>query len=231
MWFKHLFDTRKDKRIQLLIKEYGFKGYGLYFALLETCQNTVLFYKPELICEHMGISRDETEFFIDYCANIGLLSIKDNKIFLHKLEVPNSLRASITKSAWIRGREERIPEELRSKPGRRKSGEKPTPEDLMDIDFAIKNWNDFPQNIPVARNTKRRTEKFYARKVSVQEWEKVITNVINSDFLQGKNARGWKISFDWLIYSDDNFAKVLEGKYNQNKKDTAEEFGREVNGE
>jgi len=34
-----------------------------------------------------------------------------------------------------------------------------------------------------------------------------------SEFLKGKNDRGWKADFDWLIKNDNNMLKVLEGKY------------------
>ena len=33
-----------------------------------------------------------------------------------------------------------------------------------------------------------------------------------SQFLKGKNARNWQANFDWLI-KDNNFAKVLDGNY------------------
>ena len=37
-----------------------------------------------------------------------------------------------------------------------------------------------------------------------------------SDFLKGSNNRNWTADFDWLL-KDSNIAKVLDGKYNQNK--------------
>lgn len=40
-----------------------------------------------------------------------------------------------------------------------------------------------------------------------------IENVRTSDFLQGKNNRGWIITFDWFVLPT-NFPKVLEGNYN-----------------
>lgn len=43
-----------------------------------------------------------------------------------------------------------------------------------------------------------------------------IENVKTSDFLQGKNSRGWMITFDWFVLPT-NFQKVLEGNYNQRK--------------
>lgn len=43
-----------------------------------------------------------------------------------------------------------------------------------------------------------------------------IENVRTSDFLQGKNNKGWRITFDWFVLPT-NFPKVLEGNYNQRK--------------
>lgn len=40
-----------------------------------------------------------------------------------------------------------------------------------------------------------------------------IENVRTSDFLQGKNNKGWRITFDWFVLPT-NFPKVLEGNYN-----------------
>lgn len=41
-----------------------------------------------------------------------------------------------------------------------------------------------------------------------------IENIKTSDFLQGKNNRGWFVTFDWLI-KPGNYPKVLEGNYNK----------------
>lgn len=43
-----------------------------------------------------------------------------------------------------------------------------------------------------------------------------IENVRTSDFLQGRNSKGWRITFDWFVLPT-NFPKVLEGNYNQRK--------------
>lgn len=42
---------------------------------------------------------------------------------------------------------------------------------------------------------------------------KMIQVAAKSDFLNGKNDRGWKADFDWL-FMPNNFPKVLEGNYN-----------------
>ena len=40
----------------------------------------------------------------------------------------------------------------------------------------------------------------------------MIRKAAKSDFLNGKNQRGWTASFDWLFLPT-NFVKVLEGNY------------------
>ena len=45
-----------------------------------------------------------------------------------------------------------------------------------------------------------------------QKVYEVICKAGNSDFLNGKNEKGWKATLDWLI-KPNNFIKVLEGKY------------------
>lgn len=40
----------------------------------------------------------------------------------------------------------------------------------------------------------------------------VVRKAVMSDFLNGKNDRGWVATFDWLM-KPNNFAKVLEGNY------------------
>jgi len=53
-----------------------------------------------------------------------------------------------------------------------------------------------------------------------------IENVRTSDFLQGKNNKGWRITFDWFVLPS-NFPKVLEGNYN-NKKPTCNDYVNEM---
>ena len=43
-------------------------------------------------------------------------------------------------------------------------------------------------------------------------WRDIVTKIAASPFCQGRNDRGWKADFDFLIRPD-TYAKVLEGKY------------------
>jgi len=44
-------------------------------------------------------------------------------------------------------------------------------------------------------------------------WEDLIVSMGQKPFLLGKNDRGWKADFDWLIKNSDNPVKVLEKEY------------------
>jgi len=49
--------------------------------------------------------------------------------------------------------------------------------------------------------------------VFADNWELLIDKTDASPFLTGDNNRHWVVSFDWLIANDNNYIKVLEGKY------------------
>jgi hypothetical protein len=47
----------------------------------------------------------------------------------------------------------------------------------------------------------------------LNEWENIFSLMAKSPFLNGKNDRQWRASFDWITANDNNGVKVLEGKY------------------
>lgn len=51
------------------------------------------------------------------------------------------------------------------------------------------------------------------REYGIEDVKTAIANIGESDFLKGKNNRGWMITFDWFVLPT-NFPKVLEGNYN-----------------
>lgn len=67
----------------------------------------------------------------------------------------------------------------------------------------------------VLKLTNKRKEKLKKRldEIGEDEFIKAFDCIKESDFLQGKNDNGWRVSFDWLIENDTNAVKVLEGKY------------------
>lgn len=52
---------------------------------------------------------------------------------------------------------------------------------------------------------------------SIDDFKTMFQKAEASDFLKGNNDRNWQANFDWLI-KDSNFAKVLEGNYDNKEK-------------
>ena len=66
----------------------------------------------------------------------------------------------------------------------------------------------------INKNTQR--EKWLSARLkqySENDFMIAIDTIRHSGFLQGKNKRGWMITFDWFLRPN-NFPKVLEGNYN-----------------
>ena len=65
------------------------------------------------------------------------------------------------------------------------------------------------------------------REFGIEAVYEVITKATQSDFLNGRNQRGWTASFDW-IFLPTNFPKVLEGNYD-NRPQTMMQNGTNTN--
>jgi len=46
-----------------------------------------------------------------------------------------------------------------------------------------------------------------------EKYQIIFNTIVETPFLSGQNERGWRADFDWIIKNDDNYTKVLEGKY------------------
>ncbi len=72
---------------------------------------------------------------------------------------------------------------------------------------------------PCQAITKKRSELVseVLESFTIEDVKKVFEKANKADFLNGKNERGWKASFDWLI-DINHFARVLEGAYDNTEK-------------
>ena len=81
-------------------------------------------------------------------------------------------------------------------------------------------WNSFAEQyqLPkILQITKKRLSHIKARMKEPEfDFNKITEKIKHSDFLLGKNNRGWKVDFDFIISSKDNYLKILEGKYETN---------------
>ena len=100
---------------------------------------------------------------------------------------------------------------------------------------AIQNlFNDVCYNFSACRNlTKTRLEKvrILLSEFALDDIKKVFEKANGSDYLTGKNDRGWRAGFDWIIEVD-NFVKIQDGNFDnrENKKSRYDfdEIDREI---
>lgn len=79
-------------------------------------------------------------------------------------------------------------------------------------------WNQTMKGTSIAlvkELSKTRAEKCNLRlsERPLTEWQTIFSRMAKTPFLNGKNARGWRASFDWVLANPDNAVKVLEGNY------------------
>lgn len=85
----------------------------------------------------------------------------------------------------------------------------------------ISSWNDIGGNVSKVKAINPGTSRYRLLKARINTYGedaiiKAIDNVKSSPFLKGESNSGWIISFDWFIRPD-NFIKVYEGNYNDDK--------------
>lgn len=106
-----------------------------------------------------------------------------------------------------------------------KDNEKKTDKESPDIDFVkfTEYFNTAMEHKaikPISRMTVRRKGllRARAREFGKEALQSVVDKAADSNFLNGKNNKGWVADFDWIMRPN-NFPKVLEGNYdNDNYK-------------
>jgi len=93
--------------------------------------------------------------------------------------------------------------------------------DKVDFDKFAEYYNAAMQHRaikPISRITDRRKENLTARtrEFGKEALQTVVDKAAASDFLNGKNNKGWVADFDWIMRPN-NFPKVLEGNYDNDK--------------
>lgn len=85
-WFKHFSKARYDVKVMRLIKKYGLKGYGLYFAIVEIIAFNLETDKPvpdleenaKDMADFFGEDTVEIEKIIKDCIELGLFEYSKN---------------------------------------------------------------------------------------------------------------------------------------------------------
>lgn len=101
----------------------------------------------------------------------------------------------------------------KNKPEANKDGQ---PENKLTPRQAMELYNRLcPALPPCIRLTDKRQRSVRAllkKGITPEQLENAFRIAQSSDFCRGKNDRGWRVDFDWLL-DENNIVKVLEGKY------------------
>lgn len=94
----------------------------------------------------------------------------------------------------------------------------PETKNRSDIQVVLESWNELERYgikaVTKLKSSTKRCEMLSARirEYSIKDVLLAIENIKHSRFLQGKNNKGWTITFDWFVRPN-NFPKVFEGNY------------------
>lgn len=64
----------------------------------------------------------------------------------------------------------------------------------------------------------------YKNKDFVDNWLNILEGIKTTPFLLGKNDRNWSVCFDFITKNDDNYQKILEGKYKNKGDDNVRKY-------
>ena len=190
--------------------------------------------------EQIGMSRLQLRNNKRKLIEIGILKTHMKGIpakEFYYLNIENLIEKYVT----TRGIENRTPRDIENSTNRpienstnnkeNKSKENKSKENKKDFSTFSKKiidlWNDTADKLDlpsVIKLTPSRTNKI---KIRIEEspelsklsgWKKIFDKIADSEFLLGDNDRGWKINFDFIVANDQNYLKILEGKYSNKKK-------------
>lgn len=87
------------------------------------------------------------------------------------------------------------------------------------VDEVLEGWNTLAQHHGLAQvrkltDARRRKVLAQAKRFAVPDWQAVFAKIAQSPFLKGDNRQGWRCDFDFIL-SENNFVKILEGKYDR----------------
>lgn len=82
----------------------------------------------------------------------------------------------------------------------------------------------FPR-LTALSDKRKQTIKARLNTYTFERIKEVFEKAEASDFLKGKNNRDWQANFDWLM-KDSNFAKVLDGNYDNKTKQSDTEYDK-----
>lgn len=202
----------------------------VYKGELVTCKRGDVNLSILALSERWGWNRKKTTAFLKLLESDGMVTTNITK---HRTTVTIENYDKFQGSGTTNGATNGTTDEQQTGQGRVNGGTtKGQPRDITKNDKNDKNDKNERNNIPYgdivetfnslcpslprcAKLTDGRRKHIKARykSYSLNDIETVFTKAEASDFLSGRSKTNWNATFDWLMKSDENFQKVLEGTY------------------
>ena len=227
-------DVTLDLKMQLLKAKYGLEGLGFIDLLYRVIYNEGYYIKLDddsllMLAGNFGIKEErfrellkfciEKEFFHEPFWNQHkiLTSQGIQKRYFHK-----TVRRVDQKYEFLLAETQVSAKNDDESKGNKNKGneskEKNKEIDPSQIESVQEQWNSFAQQnglSEIRSLSKKRVSNIKSRlKEKAFKLDEIFSQIEKSPFLRGKNERGWKVDFDFVFGSTNNYLKILEGKYN-----------------
>lgn len=181
---------------------------------------------------------DKVQLTLSFLQSCDLLEVRNDEFFLPYVELNTGSETAST----IRSRESRANKGVALQHDCNKNATLEIRDKSIDntllfsnenncqtenVRLVVEKWNELDcfgiKTVSKLSPTSKRYKSLVARikEYSLEDVLKAVSNIYNSDFLKGKNNKGWQITFDWFVLPN-NFPKVLEGNYNNKVQSKAE---------
>ena len=238
-YFSHDSNALTDTKILNMRADYGLEGYGLFWTIIEMMRNEedyrlYLNKNTYRAIKTLTNTTIDVEKFINDCIeDFGLFKKDANKFYssslLRRMEQKDKKSATAREKAQKRwsGNAIAMPQQSSSNANKikeNKEKENKIKETKEKENKRIEIKDIYNQYCPKLPQVQKLTEK---RKKAIDEFLKEFTKeqfikicqISNStDFLVGKNSKGWRADFDFLMRVD-KATNVLEGKYSTSKSE------------
>ena len=219
-WFKHDYNARNDEKILELRAEYGWKGYGLFFGIIEfMCETETGCLDTERIgglSVAYNLPKDELLGFISFCIDIDLFFededglIKSGRVVTH-LEKMNTYKQAGKKGAkkrWNKKSDEGGNRGAISDPNADKIREDKNREDNNNYVQFVYLWNDVNECNLRITDKKREQIRARLRTYSEDELKTSIRNRSEDDWINGEGKK-YKTNWDSFWRNDEKPERYL----------------------
>ncbi len=248
-WFTHDSNAKDDPKVVMMIEQLGLESYGIFWVLVEILRDQPEFKYPLALIPAVARRYNTTSEKVKaVITNYGLFQIENDEFFFSKSLINRMLpliekREQTRQAALTRwGKQRQLQADnkadadvMRSHSDRNANTVQNSTEqnsrkqEIINMDAVFEYYNNNCGSLPkIQKMTKQRKQAVSARckEYGKDAIVKVIKMAAASDFLTGKNDKGWTANFDW-IFNVNRFVKIIEGNYT-NKEKFVEEPGANI---